>query len=141
MSLIVVPHRPARAIINRRRGARLLAEIESFAVANDEVALNHAVRAAGQGDARLRAPRPRCGGEAVADDDVVVRVEPEGDFVKDSRILVVGDEALAHGTVRVADVEPNAVAPVPEKSAPLQHSVATQRQLVAAGFPARGRSL
>jgi hypothetical protein len=63
-------------------------------------------------------------------------MQGEGDFVEDARVLVVGDEALADGAIGVADVEPDPVAAVSEKTAPLQHNVTTERQLVAARLPA-----
>ena len=104
-------------------------------LADNQVALDHTIRAAGKRDARLRAPGSGGRSETVADDDIVVSLQAEGNLAEDPAVLVVGEQALAHRAMLVADIEPNAVAVVAHKPASLQHGVAAQHQLVAAGLP------
>ena len=136
--LVVVPHGhlPPLADANAGRGAGLLAEIETLPVSDDEVALDHAIRAAGEGDAGLRAPGPGGLGKPVADNHVVVGLQAKGDLVENAAVLVVSDQALAHGAMLVADVEPDATAAVAHEPAAFEDGVAAQHQLVAARFPA-----
>ena len=51
-------------------------------------------------------------------------LQTEGDLIENPTILVVRDEALAHDAVFIANIEPDAVAPITQKSASLQDGVA-----------------
>src|SRR6185369_14664300 len=81
---VMIPNRTAIALIDHRRTAALLAEIKSFPVPEKDVSFNHAVRTAGKADARLRAPGASGGGKPIFNNHIIVRVQPEGDFVKNS---------------------------------------------------------
>ena len=139
--LVVVPDRLGFSVVDPGRAAGLLAEVEAFFVAEDEVALDGAAGRAGQADAGGGAPGPRREGQAVADDHVVVGVQAVGDLVEDAGVLVVGDQAVAHLAVLVADVEPDAVAAIVGEGAVLQDGPAGQADLVAAGLPAAVEAL
>src|SRR5262249_12375871 len=118
-----------------------LAEVEALAVADDQVPLDDAIGRRRQRDPRAGAPRAGGLSEAVADDHVVVGVEAVGDLVEDPRVVVVGDQAVAHHATLVADVEPEAGAAIVDEPGPLDDDVPAEPQLVSAGLPAPAEAL
>ena len=133
--LIMIPDRLLRLPADPRGGACLLAKVEAFPVSQNQVPLDHAFRAAGKRNAGLCAPAPGSRGISVAGDHVVVSLQTVGNLVENPAVLVVGDEALAHDAVFVANIEPDAMTAIAEESASLQDGVAAQHQLVAASLP------
>src|SRR6185295_2940876 len=60
----------------------------------------------------------------------------KGDFVENSGILVIDNQALPNGAVGITNVEPDAVSSIAQKTAALEHSIAAQHEVVPARFPA-----
>ncbi len=77
------------------------------------------------------APPARGLAKAVADDHIIVGVQAVGDLVKDSRVLVVGNQAVADDGVLVADIEPEAVPAIVDELALLDDHIPAEHQLVA----------
>ena len=122
--LIMIPDRLLRLPADPRGGACLLAKVEAFPVSQDQVPLDHAFRAAGKRNAGLCAPAPGSRGISVAGDHVVVSLQTVGNLVENPAVLVVGDEALAHDAMLVANIEPDAMTAIAEESASLQDGTA-----------------
>ena len=83
----------------------------------------------------MRAPRSRSCRESVADSHIVARVKPVGNFVEESGVLVVRDQAISHSAIFIADIEPDSRAVIGYETAFLQNNAARQDDFVAAGFP------
>ena len=134
--VIMIPHRHALPVVDSWRRASLLAEVEAFFIANQQISLNKAVRRAGNTNARTGAPCAGSIGHTVAHDDIVMGVQAVGDFVKDAGVFIESNQAVTHGAVFIADIEPYTVSPVLDEGAVFEHHAAGQTYLVTARLPA-----
>ena len=127
--LVMVPDRQFARLTDTRRGASLLAKVESSPISGSGSQIVHS----GLLKTKCRPGRPGPGRrrKTIADNHVVIGKQTKGDLVEDPRLSSLS--AMRHWrTTRIfirAIVEPDPVATVAQETALLQDGVAAQHNL------------
>ena len=74
-----------------------------------------------------------------ANNHVVVGMEAVTNFVKNTGVFVVGDQAVSHRAIQITNIEPDTIAMVFQETAVFQNGAARETKLVAASLPATGK--